>query len=404
MSLTSRALVLSWILLVFPAAGWAQQVHVVPAGSNLQAAVDAAASGDVLLLKAGDYGQYSDGGFIVSGKPLSVMSEGGYVSIHGAITVSGLSEGQSVTLRGLEVECMYTTTPALTLANNSGPVWVEACGLFGDGDYEKVGLAAVVVNCVSVTFQRCQIEGAPGGWGWLVPGSLALRMSASAVSLFDSTCWGGAGSPSLGGYPKCATPGGAGASLESGSFFASGSTFRGGNGGQNSVSCGTSQMQGGPGLGVSPSGSVTWLACTFAGGSGGTVPTRGIVGSGVVQEVPGTARSFEAAVAAVSGEPIPLHFRGIPGERVGVLAGNSMIEGMFLDGTVGLVLVDLDTAQTTLFGAVPADGMLAARILAPSLPPSVEGQVLYLQSLFIDPNFGSMVYGPASAGVVTALP
>src|SRR5688572_8879940 len=105
------------------------QVWVVNAPSQLQSAVDAAAEGDTVLVKAS--GNYS--GLSVQAKSLTVIADpAADVRIPGA-EVKDLTASQRVELRGLKFVPRYTTvcpfsftpSPGLKLLNNAGLVWVE---------------------------------------------------------------------------------------------------------------------------------------------------------------------------------------------------------------------------------------------------------------------------------------
>ena len=87
-------------LLVGVAAGARADVVAVPAGiGNLQAAIDAAADGDVLLLAGGFHGI----DVVIDGKALTLATDDVVQAAMAQLTVRNLPAGSRVLLRGLLV-------------------------------------------------------------------------------------------------------------------------------------------------------------------------------------------------------------------------------------------------------------------------------------------------------------
>ena len=94
----------------------------------LQDAVDAAAGGDTILVKSGQYER-----LVIDGKALSVIAEAdSKVSVTGTaigaevVAVRNLQAGQQVLVRGLDVVLAAPAIErAVDLTDNAGAVWIE---------------------------------------------------------------------------------------------------------------------------------------------------------------------------------------------------------------------------------------------------------------------------------------
>jgi hypothetical protein len=88
------------------ALGAAERAGPSPDFTVLQSAVDAAASGDMLLVRSGSYSDWS-----ISGKALAIVAERtARAHIVGAGDILGLSSSQCVALRGLQLYSLGTNT------------------------------------------------------------------------------------------------------------------------------------------------------------------------------------------------------------------------------------------------------------------------------------------------------
>lgn len=400
------------ILLLAPAAA-GQTVLVVGQSdpqadfTEIQPAVDAAAEGDVILVRSGSYDRFE-----VDGKSLTIAGDPGAFPIvadfpppGGAlIRVRDLAPDQSVTLRRLFTEPNTIVAPAvaLDLQDNQGPVWVEDCliSMFNpliqvSGDVH--GLQARNSASVVVVGSTCVGNRASQG----------LEATDSAVFAFGSTFEGGFGTfdAGLGVY----VDGGHGARLDGGSLFASGCSFQGGNGTSPFSPCTAVASGGGDGV-LLAAGDPAFdhLDTVLAGGSGG-IPTPfcptaapGSSGSdltvlsGTANALPGTAHGVAAASPLRVGEVLDQLFTGAPGELVFEVLAGGQTAASFAPQFAGALV--LGQPQFVFFhGTLDGAGSLQQQDTIPPLAPGVEGRPLYLLPVFLDPVSLALVLGAPTA-------
>ena len=117
------SLLLGWIGLALPLSGQGNVLTVDRDGSSmpdftqLQPAINAAAEGDVILVKEGVYS-----GAFIDGKSLTVQAEAGATVVTTTITIRHLAASQSTRLRGMTLSGVGY--PGLLLYDNSGVIWI----------------------------------------------------------------------------------------------------------------------------------------------------------------------------------------------------------------------------------------------------------------------------------------
>lgn len=221
---TLRALLALAVLATASRSALADVLVVAPTGApyaEIQAAVDAANDGDVVLVKSGTYAS-----FVVRNQELTIVADAGaVVNVDGAIRVSGVSATRSVLLSGLRATGTVSTNAqsrhGLFARNCVGPLRVVGCTLTGVPSNTGIvfvgpnqnypvplpacyeGQGAYVEACADVAFVGCTLRGsdAPpttgyGGFGTrphagAVDGGHGLYGEASQVASYDGVLRGG---------------------------------------------------------------------------------------------------------------------------------------------------------------------------------------------------------------------
>lgn len=375
-------------------------VHVVDAlagpGSDfttIQAAVDAAVGGDVLLVRAGVYP-----GFGIDAKPLTVAAEpGAAVSIDGVVLVQNLASGADVLLTGLEIDATAIfLTSLFDLRSSLGPIWIEDC----------VAEGAAMFQTNKTGFVGCSFVSTASSSGLSSFGS-NVAVWRTDVSAGDGT--DGQIDPKL----MIPIPGNAGTSgyraTAGDRIFLSDCNLQAGDGGDGVDEGGqcSNGGAGGDGLDVLALDPEVYLqATTFlpgAPGLGGTGCSDGTTGV-EFDLVPGAAPPVNFAAparrllantqVAREGENLSLTFEGELGDVAFLLfgfeQGHSIVQNF-----QGALMQDNFTIfppPLTLNGA----GQFVLSFSVPELGPGIESLKLYLTPFFVDPGLAKFLGAPTA--------
>lgn len=254
------------VVLTCAAPAFASNVWIVDAAmgpgahfSDIPAAVIAASSGDVVLVRSGAYT-----GFVISGKALAVCADAGAV-----VTLSPAASGVAVVApANAQVWVHGTTGGRLIVQSGSGRVLVSDGSFVGPN---PVVPAIEVLNNAPVILDH--VQGTGGAGAGVASGGFGLRTGFADVVAYESTFTGGAGLNASAGAP--ATAGGAGAfAYISTSLQLSNCTVQGGKGGDGffATSC-VAPGAGGAGASSANGSSLFVSNCAIAGGAGGSAAT-----------------------------------------------------------------------------------------------------------------------------------
>jgi hypothetical protein len=387
-----RGLAVAALLLAAPVAAQNQVLVVDDDGgpgvdhTDLQAAIDAAADGDFLLLKDGVYPAPPGGALTIDQRDLTILADRGHVAHVGSLTVTGLLPWQQVSLRGLEFP-----GARLRLLTNEGAVWVEECVFPGLEPLFEYLPTVEIDRCESTVFTRCDATGSPAFFLLpLTPPGRAIDARDSNVFLYDGTFRGGGGS--LGGSGADAV------ALEKGLLFASNCTFLGGD--ATSGGCGTS----GAGLRVTGTAILGTdaeshsLGCLFASGAVdevcGVKPEAVVVGPAAThEEVAGASRGCEASRVTRVGTETKFEFWGAPGDLI-LFDFAAAAGGFYYAPLNGAYVLEFPPLDLVVLALVPAGGYFTFDFPMTTLGPTASGAALYLQANFYTPGVGFTLSSP----------
>jgi PKD repeat protein len=372
--------------------------------TSIQAAVDAAEPGQVVLIEPGSY----SGGVVVQ-EGISVVGNGGTAVILGRLKVENVPIDQTFLARGLN------TSATTALIDNDGHLRIEACSFKGENGSPGSFLTAepakngsvglLIQECGSVALIRCFVS---GGFGadlndekfdlFATSGGSGAQIIASTVAAFDCRFSGAGGGSVFDTVPSGAGSGGSGVIDGGSTLHLSGCTVAGGDGGSGDCNFSQCGSGGGGGHGVSGSGTaVTLRANSYApglggqGGDGAPAADGQAFGAGAVQ-FPGEYRNFWSDSPVFEGDAFNVYAQPVPGDVEIILTSLTPLH-FPVDPYQGVLLISLPSFVSI---ALSGSGqLLTIPVVAPELPPEIGSVNIYLQAVVLDLS-GQLLLGPPS--------
>lgn len=362
--------------------------------SDLQPAIDAAVTGDLIQVADGVYTA-----FTIDGKSLALVADDGASALvfpdpaQYDCTVRNVPAGSQVTLRGLTLDRPITMDgPSVAVEDCAGVVWFEDFDVipfftlpFGSATTQA--RTVEVRNSDRVVFTRVTLAGMPGapqGFGFEF-GSTPLDIEGSTVHLFDSTVFA-AGTLVLGSF------GPDGIEVDDSLLVIRGSTIFGGGGGMEGLLGSPGPGTGGAAVRAGNGSTVYSIGSTLVGGQGGSgffgEPNAGqpgppFVGKTVVEHAASNIQLTSAATAA-AGATTTLTLSAEPGS-VAVLAAAVFADPVFLAIFPDTSVLGISPLYFPL-GVVDATGQISLDLPTPPIP-SFWGHFGYpLQAFAVTPT------------------
>jgi hypothetical protein len=405
-----RPVLLAALVLAVPAT--AQTVHTVGAAGDFptpQAAVDAAAPGDIVILLQGVIGNVViDKGIAFMGAHNAIIKpQDGPGSTAPPVHVIGVPAGQSVLISGLNVFVGNQGAPATVLIEDcDGPVWIQDAFVDSYGAGALVAHDASSVVLVEAAMQTNLIPALPDGTP--VPAAGAKFSGATRAFVHGAFLFGSHGT--LQGFgnpvPTAAPDGGPGLLVIDSQVKVTGTDIRGGSG--NSFFSGGCTFAGNGGAGVvtlegadpgSPTAMLTSSPVT-GGGVGHFTPSCAPAPvPGVPLDVlPGSLtvssalpRELYLNDLAEPGLPVTLSLDGAAGDLALLFGSTAAAPALAVSG------IDLHLKPDALFlvtaFALPT-GSLDLPAIVPPLPAGLDAVVVPLQAVFVDTQGGKHASAP----------
>ena len=341
----------------------AGQVWIVDASgggnfSNIAAAVTAAAQGDTILVRGGNYS-----GFVITNKSLELAADGSQVPrVNGDATVENLGAGRHVSLSGLHFRSDVDVRDCV------GTVLFSDCLFAPQGLNEVSGNitgSQTVRNSADVVFTDSQFVGRDGdtlffcGDVWDgCDGENGLWVSDSTVTLYATTLQGGEGGPSSDG--ACLA------------VCVSAIPSDGGNGIQalNSSRIYLDDVQ--PMLGLRG----PHQDCDGSFGKDG----QDIVQDGTctILHANDPVLHLRTPLVVRENQPLDLELRG-PGDATAFVVWSAVPDWRYLGADLGILHLKSTKLNFVALGKIPSNGLLQTSITPPGIPVGEEALRVYAQ-------------------------
>ena len=398
----------------------AQSVLVVDGSSgpgsdfdNVTDAIAAAVPGEIVLVRPGTYNEPT----LFLNKPLSLIADGGTVTLGGELVVSGVGVGEQTLVHGLILDVQTgTQAAALTITGCLGRVTVQDCTVLGtELAGANPGDAMSVESSAAVALTRLTLRTRAVGTQ-SDPARPALSILDSTVALHACDLEGSVGAAGSGDAGVPGRSGGAAlraSGVSPSNVLVASSTLAGGSGGAGGVgpisplAC-SNGGSGGEAIQVDAAlGVVTTLDSTILGGAGGSSPSTScadgmggvpsVVIAGSLDLAGPSGRTIFVTPIAREGEQLTLTLKGLPGEFVVLAYSLDSGPAAYDPMLVGALHIG-QSFFNRLAGFVPLSGMAAWSVTLLDL--GIEGFVMYSQAFHIDINLMTV---SASSPSATAL-
>jgi hypothetical protein len=343
--------------------------------TSVQAAVDAASDGDLVLIRGG---AYPPAVVALGGKSVQLVGDVslGQIDAHFALAADASGADRDWLLRNLVLHAPGDGQPALALSNSAGSAWIEGCTLVAEpGSAGNGGLRASALGGLLVS--RGDVRPSNGA---------AIDASAAPAALWNTSAYGGAGA--LGGAGQVAP----GPGVASDAFvMGSGCVIEGGQGAPPGPGCVPPTGNGAVALSLSGAATATLTGTALFGGAAGDGSGCGSGLPGAASDAPGSIstnpfgflRALEAPSPLRESERFLLSFHGLPNEKAFCMW--SLEPGFAALPALSTVLALGNAVTIFPVGVVQGGGAVPLSLVATELGAGVEFATIYAQPIFYAP-------------------
>lgn len=376
--------------------------------TTIQAAVEVANSGDVILVKTGTYD-----GFFVNNKALTIQADRGeMVTIESrgsnGVEIANLDPDSTFVLRRMTIDTQAAFP--LLISGCAGPIWIEDCLVIARPSELFATLPKPAVyshESKSTLLSRSTVLGSGatlGPTGKVIEAGAGIAAYESNIHLYQTTVFGGPANSILGKIHS----GGAGVAISGGLMFAGRCSLHGGKGWMSS---GNPQTQC---IGTLGAGTALWLQdldpevnlldtelesdSGAFGQCGGLPTTPHKIDSGTITVLPGFSRLIKVDSIVKASTPVSVSFEGKPGD-LAVIAYSTESVAFFASMAKGTVFVK-PPYPIIILGKIPNTGKLPIDVNVPALPPGFDAMRLYFQGAFYSGEGIPFVTNPSAVTIV----
>jgi hypothetical protein len=389
--------------------------------TSLLNAVAAAADGDTLLVRPGDYRVFQTK--LSISKALVIAADGTGPVLINAVEFGLADPGKHGVLRGLTIEA-GTFDPTTTGLALNGDIFVEGCTILGrDGNpafANAFGGTAATISGGNVVFKDCLLEGGRGSDATAAvflgsqPGGTGLQVfGAATVAVHGGSIAGGQGGNFVPGGFSLIGPGARGgtavlANFE-GAVLLAGCSVSGGHGGNGTENPGNFSgglYAGGDAVTIFGQIALSLLDTSLVAGAPGVDgagqpgPAGHELVSGplcVVVQHPGAYRSNSFGAPASEGDSLGLQYDGVAGDLLGLFLSLAPATQP-LPGKQGDFHLGAPLLGPFIVGPVGVGGSLSLGFSVPNLGLQPDDALLIYQQAFVKPATGpTLLSSPTTA-------
>jgi hypothetical protein len=370
---------------------------VPTAYAEIQPAVDAAAPGDIVIVRplADISARYLP--FALGGKSITVVGQGTLGTILcTTMEITDTASSDIIIVRGLDFAAPAGVT-AIALSSGAGALRIEDCNAVGGvGDTVSPAPAMYAGGCTNVIINNCHFTGGAALTGAPdTTGAAGIQTLESTLNIRGGSYVGGAGANGVKDEASDGGLGGPGLSLGGGWQYLGDGLSIGGAGGNPGCGTGPGCLCGVPGNGgdaVTENGTILILQAQDLqpGSPAESLCASGVAGlplsqnGGVLQDLGGPVYEYTMSYPAMTGVLEQFHFKGVVGEYIFISASTIPVNKYLPKYDGALQLLDSNILDFYFLRIIDSpDGVHNTTHPVTAPPPGIDGAMIYTQAFFV---------------------